>query len=217
MKRFGPVWHGWQFFLACLPALTIAVVCNYFKEQILRDRLAASTSAETSASATCATAAGMQMAPPASASPQFNATKASSAPSQHAEDEGAIAGAGKGALDGATPQLMQQRIRELEDRLRKVEDARAIGLDQVRLSLPLSGLMEGVSGDFQLPVPGLLGASTPAPQRSAAVTCEEASASSRSLPPAAAVSGPWWGRLVSRFKGMKSLGSGSGGDDKYAE
>jgi hypothetical protein len=36
-KRFGPVWHLWNLFLAVLPAITIAVVCTHVEKKRLKE------------------------------------------------------------------------------------------------------------------------------------------------------------------------------------
>ena len=35
-KRLGPAWHMWQIFLACVPALTVAVVCSRAEKKRLK-------------------------------------------------------------------------------------------------------------------------------------------------------------------------------------
>ena len=36
-KRFGPVWHMWQLFLACLPSMLIAISCTYIEKRRLKE------------------------------------------------------------------------------------------------------------------------------------------------------------------------------------
>ena len=36
-KRFGPVWHMCQLFLACLPSMLIAISCTYIEKRRLKE------------------------------------------------------------------------------------------------------------------------------------------------------------------------------------